>query len=361
MIGYISEIVSEEKMKSGKLSEAVLKRVVLNQIKLNRDGTELPGIGIDASCTLLAQNKLLTASSMRQGSDLGTGAAAVHAAVNNIYASFGCPIGITDVLTFPESWKEQEIREWVSVIAKTCYELEIPLQAGHTAVSSAVSAPIAAITAIGSSVHGKNNVKEDYVGNSYQNDCENRNGQSGDTILMTGSAGKEGTGKLVKAHLKELRKRFSERFLEEALRFSEELSVRKEAEVLFRLYEEGKVERIVCHDCSEGGVFGALWEFGEALGCGMTLQLMQILLRQETIEICEYLNINPYQLLSGGSLLIVTEQPELVKMELELSGITVSVLGTLKESKDRILLRGEEVRYLEPYRRDELYQAYEVQ
>ena len=55
------------------------------------------------------------------------------------------------------------------------------------------------------------------------------------------------------------------------------------------------------HDVTEGGVFGALWEMAEASGVGLEIDLKKIPIRQETIEICEFFNLNPYQLISSGS------------------------------------------------------------
>ena len=49
------------------------------------------------------------------------------------------------------------------------------------------------------------------------------------------------------------------------------------------------------HDITEGGIFGALWEIGEASGTGITADLRKIPIKQETVEICEVL----LQLLEG--------------------------------------------------------------
>lgn len=336
-------------MKSGKIPEAVLKRSVLKQLSFSDSETirQKPGIGIDASCLTLphGRQQMLTASSMRQGKDVLLAAAAVHAAVNNIYASLGNPIGITAVITFPESFEEPEIRSWIATIQSVCNELKIVLTAGHTAISNLVLEPITAITAFGYPISLKNQVQNEWTKG---------------TILMTGSAGKEGTARLAKMYWEELKKRLPNSFLNRAVKMFEQLSLHREIECLCSLSERKETENLFCHDCSEGGVFGALWELGEALDCGMSVDLTKISLRQETIEICEYLDLNPYQLLSGGSLLIVTNQWEQVKKALETEGIFVSVLGTLNKTKDRIIFREEEKRYLEPYRIDELFRAEKI-
>ena len=52
------------------------------------------------------------------------------------------------------------------------------------------------------------------------------------------------------------------------------------------------------------GVLSGLWNAAEASGVGLQAELRRIPIRQETVEICEYFQINPYYLLSGGSLLL---------------------------------------------------------
>lgn len=63
------------------------------------------------------------------------------------------------------------------------------------------------------------------------------------------------------------------------------------------------------HDLSQGGIFTALWEMAERAGVGLEVDLKRIPVKQETIELCEYFDINPYNLYSAGALLIGTDRP----------------------------------------------------
>ena len=56
--------------------------------------------------------------------------------------------------------------------------------------------------------------------------------------------------------------------------------------------------------CGEGGVYSAVWELAENAGLGARIQLKKVPLKQETVEICDYFNISPYQLLSVGAVLL---------------------------------------------------------
>src|SRR3712207_610082 len=97
------------------------------------------------------------------------------------------------------------------------------------------------------------------------------------------------------------------------------------------------------HDITECGVFGALCEMAEAAGCGLEVDLNTIPIRQETVEICEFFHVNPYQIMSSGSMLMITENGENLVRELEKAGIPARVIGVLTDRNDRILQNGSEI------------------
>ena len=113
------------------------------------------------------------------------------------------------------------------------------------------------------------------------------------------------------------------------------------------------------HDVTEGGIFGALWEVGEASGVGIIADLDKIPIRQETIELCEFYDINPYMLISSGSMLIGTPHGNKLVDELAEQGIPAAVIGRATEGNDRIIRSGEETRFLEPAGSDQLYKIYQ--
>ena len=111
------------------------------------------------------------------------------------------------------------------------------------------------------------------------------------------------------------------------------------------------------HDVTEGGIFGALWEMAEASGVGLEIDLKKIPVRQESIEICEYFGINPYELISSGSMLMAASDGDMLVRNLEKEGIPAAVVGKAMEGNDRILINDGEVRFLEPPKTDELYKV----
>ena len=111
------------------------------------------------------------------------------------------------------------------------------------------------------------------------------------------------------------------------------------------------------HDVAEGGVFGAVWELCERLCAGVELDLKKIPICQETVEICEYFDVNPYQLKGDGALLFLTHDSTAAIKALKEAGISAAVIGRMNEGNDRILINEDETRFLEPNRVDEYEKA----
>ena len=55
----------------------------------------------------------------------------------------------------------------------------------------------------------------------------------------------------------------------------------------------------------------------EQAGTGLEVSLKKIPIRQETVEICNELDVNPYELSGNGSLLFVTDQGEMLAEQLQ--------------------------------------------
>lgn len=95
-------------------------------------------------------------------------------------------------------------------------------------------------------------------------------------------------------------------------------------------------------------------------GVGLEIDLRAIPIRQETVEICEFFGVNPYQIMSSGSMLIAAEDGQAVVRALKDAGIPGTVVGRTTASNARILRNKEEIRYLDKPQPDELYRALEV-
>ena len=221
---------------------------------------------------------------------------------------------------------------------KQSQELSVTVAAGHTAVSRSVIEPIVSVTAFGRMPE----LSEELL-------LADRPKQAvaGAKIIMTKWCGLCGTALLAEHYKEALCTRYTRGFIEKAEQFSDKISVLKEAEL-------AKEAGALCmHTAAEGGIFGALWELAEQINCGMDVDIRKIPIKQETVEICEYFDCNPYQLRAEGSLLLVSKKAEQLCDVLQNAGIPAAVIGEVKEGNDRRLLNEDEVRFLEPNRIEE--------
>lgn len=109
------------------------------------------------------------------------------------------------------------------------------------------------------------------------------------------------------------------------------------------------------YNVAQGGIFGALWEFAQAAGAGIYTWLKDIPVRQQTIEFCEVFDLNPYQLFSGGCLLMAVENGCDTLFRMDRAGIPCSVIGKVTKSRSRVVAHDDTCRYLTRPQRDEIF------
>jgi len=326
-------------MNVGKIPESALKRSVINQIRHRRNEVLLgPGVGEDCSVIELAEDEVLVMSSDPiTGAIKDIGTLAVHITANDIASSGAEPVALMLTILLPEGSREEELRAMMQDMEAVCARLNIEIAGGHTEVTKAVNQPIVTVTGIGK-------IKRDKV-------IKTAGALPGQEIVMTKWAGLEGTAIIAAEKYDELITRYPRSFIDSAKSMIEYISVVPEAMIA------GEIGASSMHDVTEGGIFGALWEIGAAAKVGMEVFLDKILLKQETVEICEFYDINPYMLISSGCLLIITDRGNLMVDKLKEAGIAAAVIGRITSGNDRIIINGEERRYLEPPKSDELYKV----
>lgn len=171
-------------------------------------------------------------------------------------------------------------------------------------------------------------------------------------ILMIGWAGLEGSSIIACEKEEELLERFTRDFVERSKNY-----IKKYIEEIPFIKEEipSKANVIYSKDVIRGGVFGELWEIGKTSSLGIEVYVNKIPIRQETIEICELYDLNPYELTSRGSLLIITDKANSLLMELKSIGINAAIIGRITRGNDKVVINGEYKRFLTPPKKDELY------
>ena len=105
----------------------------------------------------------------------------------------------------------------------------------------------------------------------------------------------------------------------------------------------------------EGGFLSALWKMAEASEVGLEVDFRKVLIRQETIEVCEIFDLNPYKLQAEGSVLIGIRGGEALVQRLRNEGFMAEIIGQTNSGNDRLLYSGGSARYLERPAADEIY------
>jgi hydrogenase maturation factor len=321
-------------MKTGKISEPILKRSVLKKISY-KDKSVLgrAAVGYDAAVVALDDYKLVTSTqTVVDKRDLHMNRAFIKA-VNNLAAMGVEPKYAQISIVLPEGMREIKLKMLMDEMCEFARVRKISITGGNTMVSAGVVNPVVTVSVTGIAA------KNEPCNYKYKEEVK-----PGYDIVMINAAALEATVLLAYEKEEDLKSRFTSTYIDGAKNFIEYFSVEKAA------YIGTKCGVKAMHDMSDSGVFGALWELGEAGNCGMEINLKKINMRQETIEITNYLGINPYIISSTGSLLMVTSDGLGLIHELEKEGIEAFVIGKIVEGNDRVIINEDEKRYLEPPR-----------
>jgi hydrogenase maturation factor len=157
----------------------------------------------------------------------------------------------------------------------------------------------------------------------------------GDKIILTKSAGIEGTAILATDKEKILRKIINSKNIQNAKNFYKKISIVKDALIA---YKTGGVHAM--HDPTEGGIIGGIHEISDASKLGVIIFENKIPIRSETSLICKYFRINPLQLISSGALLISANPKytsEIIQ-KLKATGIPAKVIGEFSKNSDQRII-----------------------
>lgn len=332
-------------MNYGKLNEDIYERSVVKVIKTNAkeckqfyDGAEIGDFCAIFPCEQLSG----IASAQATAGGKNAVLRAYEAALNVIAArgAFDCPDNkaYADISLFiPAKTREIKVREMLAETARRADELRIPIGNVNVQIMPWVEMETA-----------------NCVVYTQLHDWVKRKGAApGEDIVMTKWIGLEGTALIAKNDAENLKTRYPFDIVDEAADFLKYLSVMPEAATAIK---SGARDM---QTVREGGIFGGLWELAAKNGVGLVVDLECIPVRQETIEVCEYFDLNPYELMAGGSLLITCQNGGALVKALADCGIASAVIGKITQGNDRIIRHADESRYLEPVRGDAIYQYYE--
>jgi hydrogenase maturation factor len=325
-------------MKIGKVPNETLQKIILDKIKNVRSDIALrPKIGEDCSAVDFGENLCVVSTDPITGAVNDIGKLSIHISCNDIASCGVAPVGIMLALLAPSYATECDLENIMSDVCETASALGVDIIGGHTEVTNAVNRFVITSTAIGRSDKGK---------------LVTTSGASPDEdIIMTKTAGIEGTAIISKDNEEYLLKKIDKATIEGAKKFINSISVIKEGIIA------GNFGATAMHDITEGGVLGAVWELTEASGTGALIFKDKIPVAYETKTISEIFGIDPLRLISSGSMLITCKNGNSLVEKLEEAGVKASIIGKTTKSLKKIIEINGILEEIPSPGADELYKA----
>lgn len=338
-------------MDFGKLPEHIYQRSVEKVIHTTEyRKITINGAGLGADCAILPDENgyLVTTQGSADGADVKVAMRALYAGLNKLAATGVFPeqssvcaslnVAAPHSLTDEERNKsEMHLRECIRWASEAALTNKVTIISAEVNIVPAMQTYYATAT---------------FTARAGQAAIVRIQGEkAGKDVVMTKWLGLEGTSLIASQRMKELASRYPLGLVEQAADFDRFLSSVPEAATAV----QSGVSAMQA--VREGGVFGGLWQLAKANGVGLVIDLKQIPVKQETIEVCEFYDVNPYELLSGGSMLMITQGGTRLVSLLAEQGISAAVIGRTTDNNDRILVNDEEKRFLEPARHDSLYRV----
>ena len=312
------------KLPPGKIPVDVLKEVVFKNLGAKRNEVEVgPSAGIDGAVINLGEKSLVISMDPITGATERIGWLAVNVNANDI-ATFGVePAFLFSCMLLPERSEKQIVDIISAQMNDAAKDLGIAIVGGHCESTLGLAKPIVVGCVMGITQ------KDHYVTAS--------RAKPGDLLILTKSAGIEGTAILAADRENQLQRIMSKATLEAARNYYKQSSVVKDA---LTAWKTGGVHAM--HDPTEGGVIGGIYEMTMASNVGVKIVEEAITIRPETKSICNYFQIDPLQLISSGALLISAESKSASKIirSLKQAKIPASVIGEFtKKSEKRIIIK----------------------
>lgn len=318
-------------MRQGKLTTDELKSMVLDVVKRRRKEV-ITSASLGEDCASFKSDRLILISTdpiTATTNDMGS--LSIKVASNDIYAAGGEPLLAVVTIIVPPNSSIDLIKSIMLEVEKEAEKQNIEIVGGHTEFSDAVNRVVMSVTVVG--------LTDRHV--------RATSPQIGDSILVTKSIGLEGTFILGREHEDKLNLSASEK--SELIKYYDSISISKEAKVLNSIETVSSM-----HDITEGGIFGAVAEVCEGARVGALIETNHIPITKLTRKICNKLNVDPYGLISSGSLMITTKTPEIVIKKLEEKGISCSIVGVINSGKAQAILENGKIIELKT-RADELF------
>lgn len=322
-------------MRVGKLNWDELNYIIDNHTGKKREEVKISnGVGEDCAVVDFGSSKCVISTDPITGAVENIGKLAVNINCNDIASCGVEPLGLLVTILAPPSTKLQELHDIMEELHQEALKVGAQIIGGHTEITEAVNKIIVSCTAL-----GKSNENEP---------ISTSGAKVGDSIIVTKDLCLEGTAILVSDYEDRCSKVLNEEEITEAKSYVNLISVVKEGII------GGKCSVSSMHDITEGGVLGALWEVVSASGTGFIVEKELMPLSDITCKVCDEFNVDPLKLISSGSMLMTTNNPQVVLAKLKDAGIKGTIIGNIINSGGWIKEEGSLVE-VNPPEADELF------
>ena len=305
----------------GKVPPDVLREQILEKTGTKDDDVLLgPTYGEDTAAIDLGDRILVINADPLSLAAEHVGTLGVHVACNDVAASGARPRWLTNTMFLHDD--DPAILDTITTqMDRAATSLGVAIVGGHAEYHDGLERPLLSLTALG--------VTDRYVSSG--------GGKPGHAVVITGTAGIEGTAILASDFARDLHAAGIEAAtIDRAKTFIDRISV---VNAGVRLGEQASG----MHDPTEGGVLAGLVEMANATGCRFEIDPMAIPVAPETRELCDVMEVDPLVIFGSGALLATIDPDALenIRPVLADSGIDVTRIGTVTDGATGVQLGDE--------------------
>ncbi len=326
-------------MEIGKLKNDELEKYVFKNLNIKRHEVLISGgTGVDTA-VLDFQNDLIVASTDPiTGASKNIGSLAIDISVNDVCSKGAEPVGVLITALLPPSAKIEDLEKIIIDCNEASKKLNLDIIGGHTEVTDVVNKIVLSTTVIG-------RVSKDNI-------PKIQNIKLGDIICVSKSIGLEGTS-IIYHDMPEIRNILTSEDREIVENLQQEISVKDEAMLAVKHHVKHM------HDITEGGIYGALWETSKAIKKGISIDKREIPILKATEKIADFYKIDPYKLISSGSMIMIFDKSDYLEFKEEANNknIEVTLIGEVTDSNDALVFDGKSTFKLKDPDPDELYRV----
>lgn len=296
----------------GKIPIRVLNSTVLRMTGAASTLLKTPHrAGLDFAAIRLKDGYMLVSADPITGIAEDIGYFAVKVSANDVATSGNSPQFAESVVLLPQGSTEADVGKLARQMHEAARESGITIVGGHTEVAPGIRHPIVVVT----------------VFSFVQRYVTSGGARAGDSIMMTKTAGLEGTAELLREP-GALPGVAGPSISSKVSSIIRDIGITKEAVAGFRT---GRVHAM--HDCTEGGVLGAVFEMSVASGVGFRVLESAIPVSPLTRRVCRNLSLDPLKLIGSGSLLMAVAGGSEGAVERALKPTRVTKIGEFRKGR----------------------------